>query len=83
MAIDTQERRNAALIESCGIIFPDGAISEFDRDELLGWYPVNATLGDGRIEFTIPYNPSEFTIAGSQLDFTMPNHPSEFTATKP
>lgn len=40
MAIDTAEKRAAAFIDDCGILFPpDGAIDSFDREWMLGQYP--------------------------------------------
>lgn len=38
MAIDTQAKRNSALLEIQGILIPDGAIDQSDRGTLLGFY---------------------------------------------
>lgn len=38
MAITTQASRNSALIDTCGIVSPDGTIDTSDRFTLLGQY---------------------------------------------
>jgi hypothetical protein len=41
MAIDTERKRVASLIDDCGIIFsPDGVIDDVDQVWMLGQYPV-------------------------------------------
>jgi hypothetical protein len=38
VAIDTEAKRNSALLDICGILIPDGSIGASDRQTLLGCY---------------------------------------------
>lgn len=44
MAIDTLAKRNAAFLDPCGTLIPDGAIGAADRQTLVGCYLVVPTI---------------------------------------
>jgi len=56
VSIDTKQKRQSALLETCGMLFPDTVIDSGDRIELLGLYSgveVSASDITGTLDVTL------------------------------
>jgi hypothetical protein len=49
VAIDTEPRRNSALLDECGVLLPDGLVDAADRQTLVGDYLPAAAAPPGAV----------------------------------